>query len=59
MSNSNSKVILRLSSKRKRTKANEPLDVGSPTHFSFKKKNISFIMYDIKMITKDRHDKKL
>ena len=35
MSNPNSKVTLRLSPKRKRSKVNEPLDVGSPIPSSF------------------------
>ena len=33
MSNPNSKVTLRLSPKRKRSRVNEPLSVGSPTPF--------------------------
>ena len=35
MSNPNSKVTLRLSPMRKRTRANEPLGVGSPTPLGF------------------------
>ena len=36
MPNPNSKVTLGLSPKRKRSRVNEPLDVGSPTPFGFK-----------------------
>ena len=36
MSNPNSKVILRLSPKRKRSRANEPFDVRLPTPTGFK-----------------------
>ena len=36
MFNPNSKVTLSLSPKRKRSRANEPLDVGSPTAIGFK-----------------------
>ena len=35
MFNPNSKVTLSLSPKRKRSRANEPLDVGSPTATGF------------------------
>ena len=38
MSNPNSKVTLRLSPKRKHSRVNEPLDVGSPTPFGFTRK---------------------
>ena len=35
MSNSNSKVTLKLSPKHERARVNEPLDVGSPTPTGF------------------------
>ena len=37
MSNSNSKVTLKLIPKHERPRVNEPLDVGSPTPTGFKK----------------------
>ena len=49
MSNPNSKFTLRLSPKRKRSRVNEPLDVGSPTPYGF---NNTYFLLNIHNIQK-------